>query len=178
MKDANEINRILGDSIIAIRKKHNLTQEEIAEKLDVTRQAVSRWEMGLSAPNIYTLSMISELFQTSVSELLKEDSGFKDMEYEKVPDAATLVADKKKKTISFSDVFSVAGLIGGIVIFLILPVMTQKKQNMDRILYNSFYTKSYYYLTEYPYSVWLVIAIVLIVISTVLFYKKHRMHVH
>ena len=48
MKDANEINRVLGDSIINIRKQNNLTQEEFAEKLGVTRQAVSRWEMGVS----------------------------------------------------------------------------------------------------------------------------------
>ncbi|HEY8389981.1 MAG TPA: helix-turn-helix transcriptional regulator [Clostridia bacterium] len=47
--------------IAEIRKQHGLSQEEMAEKLFVTRQAVSRWENGETTPNIETLKAISKL---------------------------------------------------------------------------------------------------------------------
>ena len=47
---------ILSDKIILLRKKNNLTQEELAEKLGVSRQSVSKWEMGNSIPDINTVS--------------------------------------------------------------------------------------------------------------------------
>lgn len=40
----------LGENLIALRKKENISQEELAERLDVSRQAVSKWESGLSFP--------------------------------------------------------------------------------------------------------------------------------
>ena len=43
---------ILSDKIILLRKKNNLTQEELAEKLGVSRQSVSKWEMGNTIPHI------------------------------------------------------------------------------------------------------------------------------
>lgn len=53
-----------------LRKKNNLTQDELAEKLFVTRQAVSRWETGETTPNIETLKLISREFNLSIDELL------------------------------------------------------------------------------------------------------------
>lgn len=53
-----------------IRMKNNLTQDEMAEKLAVTRQAVSRWETGDSTPNIETLKQISKDFDISINTLL------------------------------------------------------------------------------------------------------------
>lgn len=53
-----------------VRVKNNLTQDEMAEKLSVTRQAVSRWENGDSTPNIETLKQISIAFDVSINTLL------------------------------------------------------------------------------------------------------------
>ena len=58
------------DIIIDIRKKNNITQEQFANKLFVTRQAVSRWELGESIPNVETIKMISELFGVPTDTLL------------------------------------------------------------------------------------------------------------
>lgn len=58
------------DVLKNIRIKNNLTQDEIAEKLSVTRQAVSRWENGDSTPNIETLKQISTAFDVSINTLL------------------------------------------------------------------------------------------------------------
>ena len=58
------------DIIREIRKIHHLTQEQMAEKLGVTRQAVSRWETGSTWPNPEMLKTISGLFSVSVDALL------------------------------------------------------------------------------------------------------------
>ena len=53
-----------------IRIENHFTQDEMAEKLSVTRQAVSRWENGDSTPNIETLKQISTMFNISINTLL------------------------------------------------------------------------------------------------------------
>lgn len=58
------------DVLLELRKKNDLTQDELAEKLYVTRQAVSRWESGETTPNIETLKMLSKLYDVSINTLL------------------------------------------------------------------------------------------------------------
>ena len=58
------------DVLLELRKKNNLTQDELAEKLYITRQAVSRWESGETTPNIETLKLLSKLFNVSINTLL------------------------------------------------------------------------------------------------------------
>lgn len=53
-----------------LREKHNLTQDELAEHLMVTRQAVSRWETGETEPNTETLKLLSKEFNVSINTLL------------------------------------------------------------------------------------------------------------
>ena len=56
--------------ILELRTKHGLSQEELAEKVFVTRQAVSRWENGETVPNTETLKLLSKLFDVSINTLL------------------------------------------------------------------------------------------------------------
>lgn len=56
-----------------IRKENCLTQEELAEKLFVSRQAITKWENGDGIPDINNLKQISNLFNVSIDELVKED---------------------------------------------------------------------------------------------------------
>ena len=58
------------DIIYELRTKKGLSQEELAEKVFVTRQAVSRWENGETIPNIDTLKLLSKLFNVSINTLL------------------------------------------------------------------------------------------------------------
>ena len=53
-----------------LRTEKGLSQEELAEKLFVTRQAVSRWETGETTPNVETLKLLSRLFDVSINTLL------------------------------------------------------------------------------------------------------------
>lgn len=56
-----------------LRKESNLTQEELAERLNVSRQAITKWESGDGIPDIENLKQISILFNTTIDELIKED---------------------------------------------------------------------------------------------------------
>ncbi len=56
--------------ILELRTKNGLSQDDLARKIYVTRQAVSRWETGETVPNTETLKLLSELFDVSVNTLL------------------------------------------------------------------------------------------------------------
>ena len=58
------------DIILELRSNRGLSQEELAEKVFVTRQAVSRWENGDTTPNTETLKLLSKLFNVSINTLL------------------------------------------------------------------------------------------------------------
>ena len=58
------------DVIYELRTKNNMTQDELAEEVFVTRQAVSRWETGETVPNTETLKLLSNLFGVSINTLL------------------------------------------------------------------------------------------------------------
>lgn len=60
-----------GENLQNIRKRENLSQEELADKLNVSRQSVSKWESGISYPEIEKIIMICEIFQCSMDELVK-----------------------------------------------------------------------------------------------------------
>ena len=56
-----------------LRKENNMTQEQLAERLYVSRAAVSKWESGKGYPNIESLKAISKLFSVSIDDLLSGD---------------------------------------------------------------------------------------------------------
>ena len=61
------------DKLIKLRKKSSLSQEALAEKLDVTRQTISKWELGQTKPDMEKLAQMAKLFNISVNELVNED---------------------------------------------------------------------------------------------------------
>ena len=63
----------LSEKIMILRKQKGWSQEELAEKLEVSRQAVSKWERGQASPDIEKILKISQLFEVSTDVLLKEE---------------------------------------------------------------------------------------------------------
>lgn len=61
----------IGETIAYFRKQKGLTQSELAEKMNVTDKAVSKWERNLSCPDINTISKLADILDVSVEELLK-----------------------------------------------------------------------------------------------------------
>ena len=64
------MNETFGQRFQRLRKKHNLTQEEVAAKVNISSQAVSKWENDLSVPDISILPDLADLFHISLDELL------------------------------------------------------------------------------------------------------------
>jgi len=81
------------DKLQKIRKENNITQEGLADKLNVSRQAVSKWESGLAYPDTEKLIQISRIFKVSLDELINDDI---DMDKNK---------DNIGKKISFMEIF-------------------------------------------------------------------------
>ena len=63
----------LGKKILELRKKKGFSQEELGERIDVTRQTISNWELGETSPNIEQLKLLSKEFNISIDELLDND---------------------------------------------------------------------------------------------------------
>ena len=64
---------ILADKIIKLRKQRGWSQEQLAEMLNVSRQSVSKWEGGLSIPDLDKIIKMSSLFGVSTDYLLKDE---------------------------------------------------------------------------------------------------------
>ena len=63
----------LGDNILKLRKDNHLSQEQLAEKINVTRQTISNWELGETSPNPEQLKLLSKTLNVSIDELLDND---------------------------------------------------------------------------------------------------------
>ena len=72
-------NKTLGEMISSLRKEKNMTQNNLAEKMNVTDKAVSKWERNLSCPDVNSIPKLAEILGVSVEELInaqtKQDNG-------------------------------------------------------------------------------------------------------
>ena len=62
------------EKLVILRKQHNLSQEQVAEKLKVARQTVSKWELGETTPEMDKLIMMSEIYNITLDELMKDEN--------------------------------------------------------------------------------------------------------
>ena len=92
----------LGERLYELRKKKGLSQEEVAEKLNVTRQSVSKWETDESKPDFDKIIPICELFEISSNELL---SGTKEEKEEQEVEVINKDNKKKRALIISSAIF-------------------------------------------------------------------------
>lgn len=69
--------KIISRYLQLLRKSHNYTQDELARKLDISRQAVSKWETGITLPDLEILLKISKLYGLTINEILEPPIQFK-----------------------------------------------------------------------------------------------------
>ena len=119
------------EKLMALRKKGGMSQEELADQLGVSRQAISRWELGTTLPDAPNLLKLSDLFSVSIDYLLRDDYE-RESDLPPVGDVCrepTTTAQKKRKlylvaTIAFT-IAALAFLIAAINrmnIYLVLLV--------------------------------------------------------
>lgn len=92
LKEPSDMTEV-GKNIARLRKRENLTQEELANKLGVSPQAVSKWENEQSCPDITLLPKLAEIFNVTVDALLR-DAGIADRQNESLP----LTPEQTEKT--------------------------------------------------------------------------------
>jgi transcriptional regulator with XRE-family HTH domain len=104
---------VISEMLKEVRENAGLTQEQFAEKLDISRQAVSKWERGLAMPDIENLMYISNIFNVSLDTIIKGD---KKMENKVISDS------KNAKLIS--RLF----LIGFFAVIILVTIFTTEPQ--------------------------------------------------
>ena len=113
------------DILKTIRKEKGFTQEELAIKIGVVRQTVSKWEKGLSVPDADALSRIADVLEVSVSELLGADSTSEENRNEvaeqlaKISEQMAIKNNRSKKIwkgIGFS-------LLGIVIVYIIIVII-------------------------------------------------------
>ena len=63
----------IGNKILDLRKEHNLSQEQLAEKMHVARQTISKWELGETSPDLKEAKKLAQIFNVSLDELACND---------------------------------------------------------------------------------------------------------
>ena len=71
--EVKKMNIDIANRLYELRKKNNLSQEELAEKIGVSRQAVSKWERAEASPDTDNLILIARLYSVSIDELLSTE---------------------------------------------------------------------------------------------------------
>lgn len=116
----------LGERLLELRKKKGLSQEEMAEKINVSRQTISKWETGLSTPEFDKIEPLSKLFEISVDELV---TGKK------------IENEKKEENITEHSTKSILLLIGSIFLYflaIITVIVLDEIAMPDYIVASSF----------------------------------------
>ena len=76
-KDKEIVDMTFAENLKMLRKQAGMSQEQLAEKLGVSRQAITKWETGVGIPDIENIMAISTLFNISIDDLLSNESGSK-----------------------------------------------------------------------------------------------------
>lgn len=99
----------IANRLVKLRKKHGLSQEELADKLGISRQAVSKWERAESSPDTDNLICLAKLYGVSLDELLDCDRDIDDIADEKRRDSE----EKKKEGTVYKDKNTTVNIEGG-----------------------------------------------------------------
>lgn len=110
----------LSEKILTLRKQRGWSQEELASKLNVSRQAVSRWELGSALPDANNVLQLSKLFEVTADFLLND-------EYESdrdLPAVKTSEATANKKIKNMIALFvSLLGLLGNFILYILSRII-------------------------------------------------------
>lgn len=168
---------MLKDNLKTLRKNKGLSQEELSIKLNVVRQTISKWETGLSVPDAEMLVKISELFETTVSEILGESIEEKETNDLKVISEKLEVINeqlslsqkqKKKRTITFLIIIDIC-LIS---LFIILALLNKPYRTWDYNIIEWAILGTFWEAFEWIFMRLSPIAV--IVLTTIILIKKNK----
>ncbi len=132
-----------GEKLQALRQDSKMSQEKLAERINVSRQAISKWEKGIALPDTDNIVQLSKFFQVPIEYLLLDEYDVVDQ----VKPTMKYVEEKKE-----SNEKSVYLIILGIVLEIIAMCFTYVVQYYDMSLNGSCYTQALEYLWHLPVS--------------------------
>ena len=132
-----------------IRKMSGMTQEELAEKIHVSRQTISKWEKGISSPDLECAIAICELFQISLDDFIKGDQSVKKEEKISLQDMMKINQRTQKKIILLLS--GLIFLVIGILATLFIAAISSTTDSIEYMLYRYIATGQYAYA---PVSYW------------------------
>lgn len=98
----------LGEKIYALRSDHKMSQGDLADKLNVSRQSISKWETGQSIPEMDKISAMSDLFGVSTDYLIKEDATQRTIMLEAINvNQKVFIQDANKRKLAAFDEFAI-----------------------------------------------------------------------
>ena len=106
----------LADKILKLRKQHGMSQENLAEKLNLSRQTISRWEVGSAQPDAMNVLQLSKLFEVTADYLLNDDYE-SDQDVPAVNNTETAAKHKIRKIVALS--VSAFGIFGNFTIYIL-----------------------------------------------------------
>lgn len=120
-----DIQMNLSAKLTSLRKQKGLTQMDLAEKLNVSRQAISRWEVGTAVPSTDNLKVLSELYGVTVDYLLNDDT----VPISKEREPISVNESNKPKTRKFMMLllFAVDAIVVAIIASILTIVSIQNK---------------------------------------------------
>lgn len=111
----------MGEKLLKLRKARQWSQEELAEKIGVTRQAVSRWESGSAKPDAEKIIALCDLFGVSADYLLREEYAG---ETQGVTQMSAQVQEKRSNGVTGVQILGALLLVLGVVVLLVLVLMS------------------------------------------------------
>ena len=149
IKSEMKVKMKLGENILKLRKENKLSQEQLAEKVDVTRQTISNWELGETSPNPEQLKLLSKVLNISIDELLNND--IKSVIIEKVSNTEKL-AGIIIKILKIAGIFFIIYVILIIISFITFMMFKSSSEvsveNQTVTLTCTMNNKEYNYLIE------------------------------
>ena len=113
-----------GDNLKLIRKRKNMSQEELADKVNVSRQSVSKWENGEAYPEMNNILELCKIFNCKINDLVHVDmSDINSLDDEIVMKVVKFNEEKQKRVKTLSNIISLIGNIGKIVMMVAIPFM-------------------------------------------------------
>jgi len=111
-----------GDNLRQIRKSKKMSQEQLAEKVNVTRQSVSKWENGESYPEMNNILELCKIFNCKLNDLVHTDmTDISSLDEEIIMNVVKFNEKKQKEVKTLSNVISLIGKIGAIVLKVAIP---------------------------------------------------------
>ena len=117
----------IGKNIQSLRKEKSFSQEELAEKLKVARQTISKWELGETSPDLRQAKELSKIFNVSLDELVSND--INNILMSKVSNTERL-AGMIIKILKFGEMFMVISFVVLILVFVSLKYFEVKPDNL------------------------------------------------